>query len=315
MITAICGENGAERLAERSRLVRAFVAEYTDMGLEQFDASEVAYDRIVEAVQSVPFLAGRKMVVIHGGSLNTEFVEKFADFVQNIPESTDVLLSEAQLDKRTSYYKLLQKLTDFHEYKELDAAGLARWAVDYARAEGGELKLADAQYLIARVGDAAHAGKKTGADQLLLRHEIDKLLTYRPSIDRKSIDLLTDEAPQSKIFDLLDAAFAGQAARAQKLYTDQRAQGVEPQQIVAMLSWQLYGIALCKAGQRYGSAEIAHQASMSLYAVEKMIGVAKQIDVETVKRMVTELRVLDIRSKRENIDLDTALQHYLLAFH
>ncbi len=302
MITTLCGENDAERLREQARIVDAFVAEHTDMGLERIDGDTAAYDRMLEAVQSLPFLVSRKLVVLHGPSLNKDFIERFEDFSAAAIEQTDVLIIEGKLDKRTAYYKQLKKLTDFHEFAVLDAPGLAAFAVRYAKEQGGSLQPADARYLVER----------TGTNQLSLQHELDKLFTYEPKIVRAAIDLLTDEVPQSKIFDLLDAAFAGDTRRLLALYADQRAQEVEPQQIVAMLVWQLYIFVVIKAGQGKSAAELAKAARLNPYVVEKSQRVLRNLPMARLRQMVTDLRTLDVRSKSEGIVLDEALQHYLL---
>lgn len=302
MITVLVGENDAKRLQEQTRIVDAFIAAHTDMGLERLDAEETSYDRLVEAVQSVPFLVDRKLVVIRSGGMNTDFTEKFEQFLGAVTESTDVLLVEGKLDKRTAYYKQLKKLDGFKEFNVLDANGLIRFAADYAKEQGGSLSTTDARFLVERVG----------TDQMSLTHELDKLLTYNSKINKASIELLTEEIPQSKIFDLLDAAFAGNVRRTQSLYADQRAQGAEPQQIMAMLVWQLYILAVVKAGQQRSSAEIATAAKLNPYVVEKTARVARQLAPTKLRQMITELRVLDVRSKSEGIVLDDALQHYLL---
>lgn len=312
MITTLCGENDSERLRAVREFVADFEAEHGDMAVERLDGEDASYERIAEAVSSIPFLCDRKLVVLHGASLNKDFTDKFEEFLSSVSESTDVLVVEAKLDKRTAYYKLLQKQTDFHEFKELDANGLAQWAVAYARGQGGALSLADARYLIQRVGDVTHVEKKTGADQLLMQHEIDKLLLYAPDITRQTIELLTDESPTSRIFDLLDAAFSGNTSRMQHLYADQRAQGVEPQQIVAMLVWQLYNFALVKAGQGKSASEIARSAKISPFVVEKAQAAMRRVSLAELRSMIRSLRELDVRGKTEGIVLDEALQHYLL---
>lgn len=301
------------RLRAVHEFVAAFELEYGDMAVEKLDAEAVSYDRITEAVQSLPFLASRKLVVLRGGSLNKDFTEKFEEFLSLITDSTDVLLTEAKIDKRTSFYKLLQKKTVFTEFKELDSNGLARWAVGYAKEQGGSISQSDATYLIQRVGDALHVQKKTGASQLSLKNELDKLLLYALSITRESIDLMTDENPASKIFDLLDAAFAGDTRRMQRLYADQRAQGVEPQQILAMIVWQLYIFAIVKAGQGKSPSEIAQSAKLSPFVVEKAQSAMRRASLADLRAMVRTLRELDVRTKTEGIIPDEAVQFYLLS--
>lgn len=308
----MCGENDSERLRAVREFVAGFEAKHGDMAVERLGGEDASYERIAEAASSIPFLCDRKLVVLHGASLNKDFTDRFETFISSVSENTDVLIVESKLDKRTVYYKQLQKRTDFHEYKELDANGLARWAVAYAKGQGGSLSPADARYLIQRVGDVAHVEKKTGADQLLVEQEINKLVLYVPDITRQTIELLTDESPTSRIFDLLDAAFSGNTSHMQRLYADQRAQGVEPQQIIAMLVWQLYIFALVKTGQGKSTSEIAQSARISPFVVEKAQSAMRRTSLTKLRAMIRSLRELDVRSKSEGIVIDEALQHYLL---
>ena len=118
------------------------------MAVERLEGEDASYERIAEAVSSIPFLCDRKLVILRSASLNKDFTERFEDFLRSVSESTDVLIVEGKLDKRTVYYKQLQKLTDFHDYKELDTNGLVQWAVAYAKEQGGNLSSADARYLV-----------------------------------------------------------------------------------------------------------------------------------------------------------------------
>ena len=303
MVRAYTGENDALRVAAVRNVVADFVAQYTDLGLERLDGEESLYDRIVEAVQSIPFLVDRKLVVVTNASLNKEFTERFDEFLDSVSEGTDVLLVEGKLDKRTTFYKSLQKKTEFTDFKILDANGLVRFAGEYAQQQGGEISTGDARYLIERVG----------LNQQTVQNEIDKLVLYEPKITKETIDLLTEKLPQSRVFDLLDAAFSGNIARTLELYRDQRAQGVEPQLIVGMLVWQLYIFALVKTAHGRTVTEIAKQAKLNPFVVEKSQNIVRKMSLQRLRGLISELRELDVRSKTEGVVLDDALQHFLLS--
>src|SRR5690606_21428745 len=115
---------------------------------------------------------------------------------------------------------------------------------------GGSLSVADARYLVSRVGQ----------NQLQLSSELQKLLDYQPAVNRQTIDLLTEPTPQSSIFDLLAAAFDGQAKRVLQLYHEQRQQKVEPLNILALAAWQLHILALIKTAGERSPQQIASQA-------------------------------------------------------
>lgn len=291
------------RQGELRQLVEAFVTAHSDMGLERLDGEEVSYERMVEAVQSLPFLASRKLVVLRAPGKNKDFTENFEKFIDEVADTNDVLIVESKLDKRLSYYKQLKKLTEFREFRMLDAHGVVRFASEYVKGEGGVLSAADARYLVERVG----------ANQLLVQHEIDKLLAYDTQVSRANIDMLTDASPQSTIFELLDSAFAGNTQRAMKLYKEQRTLGEEPQKIIAMLAWQLHILAVVKtAGERPTDA-VAREAKLSPFVVQKSAGLARRLTLARLKELVTELRVLDQRTKTDGTLPDEAVQYYLLS--
>ena len=283
--------------------VGAFVTEHTDMGLERLDGEEASYERMHEAAQSLPFLVSRKLVILRSPSANKDFVERFEQFCGDVAETNDVVLVEPKLDKRQSYYKQLQKLTDFREFKLLDGPALTTYLVNYAKEQGGALNSSDARLLIDRVG----------TNQLVLQHEVDKLLAYNPKIDRASIELLTERTPQSSIFELLDAAFAGNSKRAMTLYHEQRAARVEPQQILAMLIWQLHILAIVKLAGQKSADTVAKEARISPFTVRKTQGLARRITLAQLKDLVRQLREFDVRLKSESLDADEVVQYYLLS--
>ncbi|HSX15696.1 MAG TPA: DNA polymerase III subunit delta [Candidatus Saccharimonadales bacterium] len=302
MVTTLTGENDVLRQEALKRLVDSFVAEHTDMGLERLDGEDASFERMQEAAQSLPFLAPRKLVVLRAPGLNKEFAERFEQFVADVAETNDVVLVEPKLDKRLAYYKQLKKLTDFKEFPVLDGPALQRYLTEYAKQQSGVLSSGDARLLIDRVG----------TNQLVLQHEADKLLAYNPKIDRASIELLTERTPQSSIFELLDAAFAGNAQRALKLYAEQRAMRVEPQQILAMLVWQLHILAIVKTAGGKSSDGIAREARLSPFTVSKTQNLARRITLQQLKTLVRDLRAFDVRLKSEGLSADEVAQYYLL---
>jgi DNA polymerase III subunit delta len=301
MVTVLTGENTFLLHARLKEQVRGFVAEHTDMGLEQLDGEEAPYDRMREALESLPFLASKKLVVLRSPSANKEFLEKGVDLLKNLPETTDVVIVEPKLDKRTVYYKFLKKEANLQEFPELDELGVSKWLVQTAKDHGGTLSQADARHLVERVG----------ANQLLLSNELAKLLNYNAAVTRQTINLLTEQTPQSTIFELLDAALNGNTRRAMQLYQEQRAMKVEPQQIIAMLAWQLHVLAIVKAAGGKDPGMVAKDARLNPFVVRKTVGLAQRMSGTQIKKLIQDTLTLDIRLKSESIDADEALQNLL----
>jgi DNA polymerase-3 subunit delta len=122
VITILTGSNSFGIRAELKRLVEAFVSEHDDMALERLDGEEAEYARMQEAMQSLPFLASRKMVVLQSPGANKQFAENAEKLLAELPETTDLVIVEPKLDKRSVYYKFLKKQKGFQEFASLTSA-------------------------------------------------------------------------------------------------------------------------------------------------------------------------------------------------
>lgn len=283
-------------------LVNSFVAEHGDLALEKYDGEEDEVQKIIEGLQSLPFLAPKKLVVIRNASANKQLAEQIEQIISSIGDSTNVIFFEPQIDRRTAYFKELKTKTRFEEFNELDASQLAKWLVEEAKKQQTKLNLSDANYLVERLG----------TNQSLLANELDKLLLYDPTITRASIDLLTDPTPQSKIFELLDAAFGGRKEQALRLYDEQRAQKVEPQAILAMIAWQLQQIAIAKMAGNRSITELSKDSGLKEYPLRKAKNLADKLSDKQLKDMVSQALEIDYRAKTTALDTDEALKTYLV---
>lgn len=302
MITTLTGSNSFGLKAELDQRIAEFVKKNGEFGLEKVDGEEAEYQQIYEGLTNLPFLASQKMVVLYTPSAQRDFTEKFESLIEQIPDSTIVLIVEPKLDKRTQYYKTLQKRTDFKEFNELDENALTNWLVNTAKAEKGALDRTTARYLVERVG----------ANQQLLYSELQKLLAYNPKITQETIDLLTEPTPQSTIFELLEAGFNGRAKKALELYHNQRAQQVEPLAILAMIAWQLHVLALVSTAGKRSPREIASEGKINPFVVNKTLGLARRLSPTRVKEIIAKAADIDLRLKTTSIDPDEALQNLLL---
>lgn len=301
MITTLTGANDFARMQVLHERVTAFIAEHGEYALERLDGEETSAEQMRAALESLPFLTPKKLVVLREPSKQKPFTENISDILKATTETTDVIIVEPKLDKRQTYYKTLKKDTDFQDFPELDGNGLAKWAVQYVKEQGGSLSLPDAKMLVDRLGP----------NQQMMQQELNKLLAYDASITAQTIELLTERLPQSTVFELLDAAFAGNQHKAMSLYKEQRALKVEPQAILAMLAWQLHILVVVKAGAPRLTDEIAKATKLNPFVVRKSQGLVRNLTLSRLKQLVADLLELDTRLKRSSIDADEAMQLFL----
>ena len=303
MITTLTGANFYELKNQERYLIDKFVADYGDMAVEVIDGEEAETETISGSLESLPFLSLRKLVVLKEPSKQRTFIDKAEQLFSNVSDTTDLILVEPKLDKRLSYYKLLQKKTDFQEFKELDMAGTAKWLTQEVTRLGGNIGDKEAKYLVDRVG----------LNQELLANELNKLVTYNKNVTLNNIELLIEPTPQSTIFELIEAAFTLDNKKMLKLYREQKALKVEPQQIIALLTWQFHILALIKSAGNRTPSQIAKETGLNPYVISKSMGVVKNLSYSALKGMISNLLSLDVALKSKSIDADNALQQFLIS--
>ena len=298
MVIVLTGKNGYALHAAQQEILASHTAEHGD-SIERFDAHEMTdTDGLLDAVRSISFLEPHKLVVVRDFSQHKAVMAKIEDIVGQTADSTTLLLIDPAMDKRTAAYKYLKKETDVREYKDLAPFEVESWASAHAQELGAQLGSREARMLVERIGP----------DQHRLANEIKKMSLNNTTITADMIMEHTEPTPQSKVFDMLDALFQGRAETAWKLYQDQRAQGEEPQKIMAMITWQLQQLALAVFAPNQTQDELV-AAGMSPYSAKKSLGMARHLSQAQLRQYINELARIDAQSKT-SADVESALAVY-----
>lgn len=298
----LTGPNTYEVKVKLKTLIDAFAKEHGDLAVQIIDASDTGINVLRQALTSLPFLSLKKLVVIKDLTQNKALAEEVEQLLKSLPETTDLVIVESSIDKRLTTYKTLKNETDFQEFKALDQAATTSWLIKTAKDLSANINSIDARYLSERVG----------LEQERLFNEVSKLALYDPNITKSNIDLMTDASPQSTIFDLLEAAFAGNKKRVLQLYNEQRQQNVEPQQITSMLTWQLHVLAVVLSAKDKAADQLAKEAGLNPFVVRKSQASARNLTLNQLSHLTNDLLAIDRKAKTKGMDLDDALQHYLL---
>lgn len=303
MITTITGENDFMRRQELKRRVDTFIAKHGDFECEQIDGEEADVSRIESVLLSLPFFSDKKCIVLDAPSRQKAFVERAPELLEQVADNVDVIIHEPKLDNRSRYAKYVRTSTELVQCDELAGADVVQWLLDQAKQRGATLSRQDASYLVQQVGE----------QQFLLSNELEKLAIHNPKINREHIDALVESRPQSTIFELLDAAFSGAQQKALDVYQQQRLQNVEPQIILYMMARQLQLYALIVYAPSWMSDQaLAKDIRQHPYAVKKARQATRQLSPAKIKDLIAELRQIDETAKTSSIDLDEALQNYIV---
>ena len=260
------------------------------------------------AVRAVPFLSGRRIVVLEAGlgSLRSKADrDEFLALLGSVPASTALIIIEPEVLKPDHW--LLNWAGNQGESVSRKAmplprgGALVKWVVEYTRKNGGEMTFQAAQHLVNLVGD----------DNRLAAAEADKLMAYvgyGRSVEVDDVDLLTAPVPQADIFDMVDALGARNGRVALNLLQDLLATR-DAFQLFGMIVRQVRLLLLAKelVAERLPQSAAAKALGVSDYVASKIAVQAANFDAAALENLYFRLDEIDHRIKTGGIEIETAL--------
>ncbi len=276
MILFFYGANSFAARAKLGQLKEQYIAKAgNDFGLDQLDGERIKLQELIQQFQAVPFLATSRLIIVENLGKNKQVAEEILGRLDEVPESTIVVLYDPEVDKRSKYFKTLSKLPRAAEFKPMAPPQLARWIEDEATRLGSSMERPAVQELLNRCGD----------DQWRLAGEITKLATHSEKIVKADVESMVEVSEEQNIFAFLDSVMAKDVRTALGGLERLQATGQNEMYILTMLLWQLRQVLLAKFSGTTNSGELAKRAGISPYAAGKAITLARKTDEDVLKDM------------------------------
>jgi DNA polymerase-3 subunit delta len=304
MIVAFVGDNAPAREKAAKEYIAGFVNVHGSAAIDRFIGEDLDQATFNSAISTVPFLSPKRMVVVRGLSANKQLTENFESLSEKVADTTDLVIIEDHLDSRSRFLKTLNQVADIRQFSNLEGDDLIDWVIKYTKSLGGEITQSSARALIDRVG----------TNHQLLANELEKLVLYSPKITVEAIKELTVYSPKSSVFAMLDAALTGDISTSLKLYGEQRAQGMEPQAILGMITWQLHTLALVKSAGNLSAKDIVSATKLNPFVVRKNQAKLNKMPQSKLIKLFEQAIEVDGKIKSLSIDPDTAVQTLIMSF-
>lgn len=212
----------------KNQLKKAVLGDSSDMNYTCFEGKNPARPQVLEAVQTMPFFADYRFVLVqNSGLFKTQ--NEFADLVKTLPDTVVLVFVEQEIDKRNRLYKAVQSVGSICELNGLDEKDLKIWAASLLAKEHKKIRETDLLYLF----------EKSGTDMELLSKELIKLASYageRTVIERADIDAICTTQVTSRIFLMIDCMASGDKKKALGLYADLLANREKPLSILFLIT-------------------------------------------------------------------------------
>lgn len=263
-IYLLTGEEIYLRNQYKKRLRNALLDPEDTMNAASFEGKGINPKEIIDLAETMPFFADRRVIMIEDSGFAKNACPELADYIPDIPESTCMILTESEVDKRGKVYKAIKNTGRIVEFKRQDERTLARWVLGTLKKEGRNITEETMQAFLGR----------TGSDMENIDRELEKLLCYtmgRDVITTADVEAVCTEQTENRIFEMVQAITEKNQRKALDLYSDLLAMKEPPMRILFLITRQFNQLLQLKslAGQGLDKSELAKKAGIPPFALGK----------------------------------------------
>jgi DNA polymerase-3 subunit delta len=274
-----------------------------DLDYKVFYGAETAPREALDHINTVPFFASRKLVVIKGfDKAPDELKERLVNYARKPLKSTCLVL-ESSGDSILKDYPEILKYASLRRFGDLTGRESALWFKEFL----SERKKKMTPEAVALLKESR------GRDMMALTQELEKLASYtggRPEIGSSDVEAVVGKSLIASTFDLADAIGSGKAARALQICHDLITAGKKEYEIIGLLCWHFKRIMKAKAMRSRGEGD--NRIALALRIGQKYWpGFFKQVSGLTmagIKSRITALLEADLDIKRTRFDQTLVLE-------
>lgn len=271
------------------------------LNLTRLDGRSLTMDELRRHCDTLPFLTDRRLVIVKGllmrltGNAERALRDALLAYLPDLPPTTRlVFVEDRELPKNHPIIKLANKVGDGYVKAFTTPRGraLARWIRTRVRQAGGDILPQAVETLGAFVGD----------DLYRLNNEIQKLVSYtdgQRAITADDVVLLTPDARQANIFDMVDAIGRRDGRTAGRIYHRLLAAGDHPLALLGMITRQFrLMIQVKELAPRLGTAgAIARELRQNPYAIRKILAQSRNYSLDQLRTVYHRLLETDVAIK------------------
>jgi DNA polymerase III subunit delta len=281
-----------------------------DMNTARLEARSVSEDDLNNAVNAMPFLAKRRLVLLQNPSAkynNPSTRKKFFEFLEKAPDTARLVLFESVEPKEAERHWLVKWAEKNNKLIQAKAFMLPRlkdmpgWMINETKNQGGKLDPRAAEMLKDMVGvDTRQAGM-----------EIAKLLAYvnwaRP-VTAQDVEAVCIVTSQQSVFDFVDALANGNGKSAQHLLH----RLLESEDEFALWGMVVRQFRLLIQAReildaRGNQNDVARALGVHPFVAEKTTQQAARFSIESLEHIYRKLLAIDEGVKTSQITLDLAM--------
>ena len=290
-------------------------------GTTTLDGQQVTLDQLRTVCETVPFLAGRRLVIIKGllerfeprgrsrrQRKTTRVTDQQNEYkslsacIGEMPDSTILVLIESRITNNNPLFRELADKAVVKSFPLLRDAELRQWIQRRVKEEGGSLSPQAVDLLT----------KLVGSNLWIMTSEINKLVLFTSGrrIEEEDVKAVVSYTQQTNVFAMVDAIVEFKAELAEQLLQQLLQRGDAPVYLLFMLSRQMQMIVRARELRKQGKTRIEIQNKLGLtsgFALGKTLEQASRYSLPRIKEVYHRLLEADLSIKTGKYDAELAL--------
>lgn len=315
-----CGSD--EELIKESidKLIDPYIDEnLKDLNFIKFDGVKCTFDEIMNACETLPFMADKKVVLVYRcaflksklDSPNKSLYENIKKYLKDIPQDTILILYHVFDDKRDNAKKnknimALDKLTTIVQIDKLKRDSFYKRVEGMFNENSKSINKIEIRYLC----------EKLPMNLDIARKEVSKIVDYvgEKDITRKDIDLLIPNKSEDDVFDLVDLISQRKIEKALDILNELLFKADQHMLIISTIENQFKRLYDIKIGLLCGKnvRDFMSEFKIPQFVVEKLIMQSKKFSKGQLEKILRLCVDTEKNLKNSSTDKKSDLELFLL---
>ncbi len=293
--------------------------EFESLNLMGFDGKDISVEGIIDACETLPFMAEKKLVLIKNFEgfqgkkkiLSEEDEETLINYFGKIPDTTClVFYGVTSIDSRRKIVKAITKYGEGVNFEKLKENELSQWISKEISNYGKKINQKELSFLVTHLD---YFGKNASQTLLDITNEIKKIVYYMGEelkVEISHIEKVSVFKFQNDIFKLLDAVGQRNIQETLKRLNHLLEDGEVIIRLMVTLSNQIKNILSTKLllEEGYNPKMIATKIGIHPYVASKCAEQSKHYTLKQLKNLLNHFLEMDYMIKTGKINDRIALE-------
>ncbi|MCR5267627.1 MAG: DNA polymerase III subunit delta [Lachnospiraceae bacterium] len=291
----------------RNRLKEAVGA--GDMNTTSYIGKGVNIREVIDLAETMPFLSDHRLILLEDTQLDKDSCETLADYIPQMPDSTVIVMTESEPDRRTKLFRSAEKGGFAIEFGEQDERTLTTWILSRCKKEGKKITSGAVNELIVRCGK----------DMVGLATELEKLFCYtygREGITLEDVNAVCAKLTEASIFDMIEDVSRGKLKEALGIYYEMLSNKEPAMRILFLLCKQFNQLLQVRLLLEEGLniKAIGEKMHLGEWLIRKLRDIAQQYDKATLRGAVEECVELEEAVKTGKLDENLSVELIIIKY-